>query len=192
MKEQNEFNLQESANARQVGGSHYKKDLIEHWDTVALFNLDYFQGNIWKYVLRWRHKNGLQDLDKASHYLQKYKEVEAARANGTLTRSILERAILELEDIEQAQDEAAKLRAQNDGDFPVDDVLSGYKFKIMPEEKPTPDRSGCTHGAADCPVHPNGGCPAGGKLRKLPDSSAALPAGQAGHPNDSWPAGNGL
>lgn len=30
---------------------------------------------ITKYVDRWRDKNGLEDIDKAIHYLQKYREL---------------------------------------------------------------------------------------------------------------------
>ena len=53
------------ANTRQVGGNHYHKEgAVQHWDIVAQHNLDYFQGQITKYVMRWRDKNGLQDLEK--------------------------------------------------------------------------------------------------------------------------------
>lgn len=62
------------ANERQVGGDHYKAP-IQHWDFVASNNLDYFQGQITKYVTRWKNKNGLQDLLKAQHFLQKYIEL---------------------------------------------------------------------------------------------------------------------
>jgi hypothetical protein len=66
------------ANERQVGGEHYKTGGLEHWDIVARFKLDYFQGQITKYVMRWRRKNGIQDLEKARHFLDKY--IELARA----------------------------------------------------------------------------------------------------------------
>jgi len=69
----------ESANARQVGGSHYSahgRPDLQHWDVVDIFNLDYFQGNITKYVFRWRDKNGVEDLIKARHYLDKYIEIQ--------------------------------------------------------------------------------------------------------------------
>lgn len=62
------------ANEHQVGGRHYKTD-YEHWDLVAIVNMDYFAGNSTKYVSRWRKKNGLQDLQKALHYLDKLIEV---------------------------------------------------------------------------------------------------------------------
>lgn len=63
-----------AANDRQVGGSHYRSP-IQHWDYVWANNLDYFQGQITKYVTRWREKNGLQDLLKARHFLDKYIEL---------------------------------------------------------------------------------------------------------------------
>lgn len=64
------------ANSRQVGGSHYGLKNFQHWDLVALFKLDYFQGQITKYVMRWKQKNGVQDLEKALHFLEKYIELE--------------------------------------------------------------------------------------------------------------------
>jgi hypothetical protein len=42
---------------------------------VVRTELNYFEGQITKYVLRHRFKNGLQDLQKAAHFLEKYKEV---------------------------------------------------------------------------------------------------------------------
>jgi hypothetical protein len=203
MKEQNEFDLKSSANARQVGGNHYKKHLLEHWDTVVLFNLDYFQASTWKYLLRWRDKNGIQDLEKVVHYAQKYLEIEKLRAEGKLTRSILERAILKLEEIEQQEEQAAAYRAQAKGDCPIDDLLSGYPRPIMPaddvigEDEHGPLRKSdlcadalrdgkikrrdkCTHGEDDCPVHPNGGCPARHAASASGQPGAPLPAGRQG------------
>lgn len=65
-----------AANQRQVGGSHYGLRQRQHWDVVVEFDLDYFQGQITKYVFRWDKKNGIQDLEKAQHFLEKY--IEAA------------------------------------------------------------------------------------------------------------------
>lgn len=103
------------ANKRQVGGTHYKDMAIEHWDVVALNNLDYFQGQVTKYVMRWRGKNGLQDLDKAAHFLQKYIEVEKLRAEGRLTHAILMNIIAKLEQEEHRQ----TLANEYDGDTKV-------------------------------------------------------------------------
>ena len=77
---------QRRANARQVGGSHYKSRAIEPWDYAAANNLGYFEGSIIKYVTRWRQKNGIEDLEKAAHYLEKLIEVELAKVNQQETR----------------------------------------------------------------------------------------------------------
>lgn len=62
------------ANDTQVGGGHYKTK-IEHWDYVVANKLNYFEGQITKYVTRCRNKNGMQDLEKARHFLDKYMEI---------------------------------------------------------------------------------------------------------------------
>ena len=64
-----------SASDYQVGGSHYKKT-IQPWDYIAANNLGYFEGNIVKYVSRWQDKGGVQDLQKAKHYLEKLIELQ--------------------------------------------------------------------------------------------------------------------
>jgi len=64
-----------SANEKQVGGTHYQKAAVQHWDIVHMHKLDYFQGQITKYVMRWKDKNGIQDLEKAKHFLEKYIEL---------------------------------------------------------------------------------------------------------------------
>ena len=64
------------ANDQQVAGSHYKKQVIQPWDYIAANNIGYFEGNIIKYISRWRDKNGLEDLRKARHYLDKLIELE--------------------------------------------------------------------------------------------------------------------
>lgn len=63
------------ANDRQIGGGHYKTGGEEHWDRVYRLDLDYFQACITKYVERCWKKNGIQDLEKARHFLDKYIEL---------------------------------------------------------------------------------------------------------------------
>ena len=58
------------ANERQVGGDHYQAG-IQHWDFVLANDIPYMEAQIIKYVYRWRKKNGLQDLEKARHFLDK-------------------------------------------------------------------------------------------------------------------------
>lgn len=64
-----------SANDRQVGGAHYQK-AIQPWDYIAANGIGYFEGNVIKYVSRWRDKGGVADLEKARHYLDKLIELE--------------------------------------------------------------------------------------------------------------------
>lgn len=59
-----------AANETQVGGDHYRTE-YQHWDLATDLNLGYFEGQITKYVTRWRSKNGLQDLEKARHFTAK-------------------------------------------------------------------------------------------------------------------------
>jgi hypothetical protein len=63
-------------NERVVHPSHYNKG-IEMWDYAHSHNLDFFEGNVVKYVTRWRHKNGIEDLKKAKQYLDKLIEIES-------------------------------------------------------------------------------------------------------------------
>ena len=62
-------------NSRQVGGDHYKGKTVQPWDFIAANGLGFFEGNVVKYVTRWKDKGGVQDLHKARHYLDKLIEV---------------------------------------------------------------------------------------------------------------------
>ena len=72
-EEEEAFN--DIANAQQVGGTHYKDKAIQPWDYIASNNMGYLEGNVVKYVSRWKEKGGVQDLEKAMHYLTKLIEV---------------------------------------------------------------------------------------------------------------------
>jgi hypothetical protein len=67
-----------SANDKQIAGNHYSAP-IQHWDYVVANDLCYFQAQITKYVTRFRKKNGIQDLEKAQHFLEKLLEIERAK-----------------------------------------------------------------------------------------------------------------
>jgi Protein of unknwon function (DUF3310) len=60
--------------ANEFSPTHYAGD-YQHWDLVAKIPMNYFEGCTTKYVARWRRKNGLEDLKKALHYLDKLVEV---------------------------------------------------------------------------------------------------------------------
>ena len=60
----------------QVGGEHYKKLAIQPAEYNFKNNIPFLEGNIIKYVTRWRNKGGIADIDKAIHCLQLLKEME--------------------------------------------------------------------------------------------------------------------
>jgi hypothetical protein len=55
---------------KQIGGSHYKDMVIQPFEFISKNELTFFQGNIIKYVCRYKQKNGIQDLEKVIHYCQ--------------------------------------------------------------------------------------------------------------------------
>lgn len=68
-----------TANDTQVGGDHYKAKAVQPWDFIIANGLGFLDGNIVKYVTRFRSKGGVEDLRKAQHYLEKLIEVEAEK-----------------------------------------------------------------------------------------------------------------
>ena len=60
----------------QVGGDHYSKLAIQPVEYINANKLNYLQGNVIKYVTRYKDKNGLQDLEKAKHYIDMLIELE--------------------------------------------------------------------------------------------------------------------
>lgn len=67
----------------QIGGGHYKQLKIQPVEYILANNIGYVEGNVIKYVTRWKDKNGIADLEKAKHYLdllieQQQKVVDAA------------------------------------------------------------------------------------------------------------------
>lgn len=69
-----------NANEMQIAGNHYgnRDAKYQHWDLVADTGMGYFEGQISKYVCRWRFKNGKQDLEKALHFAKKMQELVLA------------------------------------------------------------------------------------------------------------------
>lgn len=74
--------MSDVANNKQVDGNHYKKP-IQPWDFIHANGMGYLAGNIVKYVSRYQDKNGLVDLYKAKHYLEKLIEEEHKTGNVT-------------------------------------------------------------------------------------------------------------
>jgi hypothetical protein len=58
--------------AVQVGGDHYKTAAIQPIEFILVNDLSFVEGNVVKYVARWKTKGGVEDLRKARHYLDLY------------------------------------------------------------------------------------------------------------------------
>lgn len=70
-----------SSSVRQIGGNHYSKHKVSPWDIYADWFGEaemrgYLLGCIVKYIVRYRDKGGILDLEKARHMLDKLIEVE--------------------------------------------------------------------------------------------------------------------
>lgn len=53
----------------QVGGDHYKGMAIQPVQFITALQMGFCEGNVVKYLVRWRLKGGEDDLRKAAHYL---------------------------------------------------------------------------------------------------------------------------
>ncbi len=54
---------------------HYKGFKIEPLQYIEENNIGFHEGNIIKYVSRWRQKDGLDDLKKAKFYIERLIEL---------------------------------------------------------------------------------------------------------------------
>ena len=66
-----------SATDTQVGGTHYKSLAIQPVEYIHANSIGYFEGNVIKYVTRWKSKGGIKDLEKAKHYIELLIEMES-------------------------------------------------------------------------------------------------------------------
>ncbi|AUR83248.1 protein of unknown function DUF3310 [Vibrio phage 1.032.O._10N.261.54.F5] len=69
------------ATDRQIGGDHYKSLKIQPIEYIDANNMPYLEGNVVKHVTRHASKNGVQDIDKAIHYLELIKQMRYAEDN---------------------------------------------------------------------------------------------------------------
>lgn len=82
--------LSSSSFDHQVGGSHYADYAIQPLEFCVLNNIPFLEGNVIKYICRWRKKNGVEDLQKAKHYIEMLIELEEknAKSNTKLGKQI--------------------------------------------------------------------------------------------------------
>lgn len=68
----------------QIGGNHYKELTYQPAVLSVRFKHNFIQGCINKYVARYKHKEGIKDLEKTIHYAQMGCELNPANFS-TLT-----------------------------------------------------------------------------------------------------------
>jgi Protein of unknwon function (DUF3310) len=68
-----------SALQEQIGGTHYRDKAIQPIQFILANGLGFCEGNVVKYITRWKDKGGLADLKKARHYLDFLIEQEEAK-----------------------------------------------------------------------------------------------------------------
>ena len=68
----------------QEGGGHYKNKAIQPVQYIHANGLGFCEGNVVKYITRWRDKNGLADLQKAKHYIDLLIELERLKESPAL------------------------------------------------------------------------------------------------------------
>ena len=70
----------QTANERQVAGSHYKQMSVQPWDVIDSLphaqSIGFYRGNALKYIMRAGEKGSAkEDYEKAIHYLEKLLEI---------------------------------------------------------------------------------------------------------------------
>ena len=70
-----------SALDTQIQGSHYKGFAIQPVVFIHANNVPFIEGNCIKYLMRWREKGGIKDLEKVKHYVDLLIELETRAGN---------------------------------------------------------------------------------------------------------------
>lgn len=105
--------------------AHYNVGGIEVIDIIEAFTKDldsmnaYETGNIIKYILRWPHKNGLEDLKKArwylNHMIARLEAVDACNTEKIVPNALSEIGtnpqVVTAHDITLCEDKASKAKA---------------------------------------------------------------------------------
>ncbi len=69
--------------------AHYTQWFQEPLTFIILNNIPFAEGNVIKYVMRWRKKNGIEDLRKARRVIDMLIEMEEHRADYTPAKRCL-------------------------------------------------------------------------------------------------------
>lgn len=65
--------------SNQIGGGHYKDLAIQPVEYIYKNKISFIEGCIIKYVTRWNQKGGVQDLEKARHFINMLIEFEGEK-----------------------------------------------------------------------------------------------------------------
>ena len=68
--------MTEKALKKQIGGEHYKNMKIQVVEFCHANQIPFCEGAVIKYITRWRHKGGIEDLKKAIHFINLIIEME--------------------------------------------------------------------------------------------------------------------
>lgn len=60
----------------QIGGNHYEKRKIQPIEYIENNSLGFHEGNVIKYITRYKDKNGVEDLKKALWYIERLIELQ--------------------------------------------------------------------------------------------------------------------
>ena len=57
---------------KQIAGAHYLDMKMQPWEIIDACDLDFYEGNVLKYLLRYKRKGRpKEDLEKLKHYVEK-------------------------------------------------------------------------------------------------------------------------
>lgn len=70
-----------------INPDYYSGKIISPVEFIVANNLGFIEGNIIKYVSRYKEKNGIEDLNKAKWYLDNLISLVEGMNNGNVTRS---------------------------------------------------------------------------------------------------------
>jgi len=68
-----------SALNEQYGGDHYRAMAIQPVEYIHHNGIGFIEGNVIKYISRWRNKGGIDDLRKARHFIDLLIEMEGEK-----------------------------------------------------------------------------------------------------------------
>lgn len=106
------------ANDRQVDGNHYNNGDYQHWDFVCDTEMHYLLACSTKYIYRHQDKNGLIDLNKSKHYIEKAKDEDLVPMMEELTDALYNREfdIIHPHPLMQSASKLLKPDSNNDAD----------------------------------------------------------------------------